>query len=107
MKPYRIVVSAENTPYMAWQCKLFHYSCLTRLGAVPTFVVHALGGDWCEDFRDIVCAGGHVRSAPNYRTVADGWDYPPRNAPGTLLHAEAFCDEGEEFVVLCDPDMLF
>ncbi|HLL73817.1 MAG TPA: hypothetical protein VK421_00855 [Pyrinomonadaceae bacterium] len=106
MSRYRIVVSAENTPYMAWQCKLFHYSCVTRLKTAPAFVVHEHDADWHDDFRDIVRAGGLVRSAPNYRVTACGWDYAPRNAPGTLMHAEEVCD-GEEFIVLCDPDMLF
>jgi len=106
MNRYRIVVSAENTPYMAWQCKLFHYSCVSRLKTAPAFVVHEQGAGWCEEFRDIVRAGGVVRSAPNYRVAAGGWDYPPRNAAGTLFHVDELCD-GEEFVVLCDPDMLF
>lgn len=107
MSRYRIVVSAENNNYMAWQCKLFHYSCVSRLNQTPTFIVHEYDEDWHPEFRDIVRAGGVVRSAPSYATTPQGRDYPPRNTPGTLLHAAEMCDGAEDFIVLCDPDMLF
>jgi hypothetical protein len=37
---FRWLVSAENTPYMAWQCWLFRHSARTRCGVEPTFVLH-------------------------------------------------------------------
>jgi hypothetical protein len=106
MNRHQIVVSAENNDYMAWQCKLFHYSCVSRLGATPTFVVHEWGDDWHPGFLDIVRAGGVVRRAPSYALTAAGLRYSPRNTPGSLLHAAALFDD-DEFIVLCDPDMLF
>lgn len=104
---HRIVVSTENNPYAAWQTKLFHYSCLSRLGQAPVVVVHeSARAAWHPDFHDLVRAGAVVRRAPTYRRSL-GDDYPPRNTAGTLLHAAELCDAGDEFIVLCDPDMIF
>ena len=104
---HHIVVSAENNCYMAWQCKLFHYSCLTHLGMRPVFVVHALDPQWHPYFHDIVLAGGVVRAAPNYRVTANGHDYSPRNTPGTLLQASMLGYAPNDLIVLCDADMIF
>lgn len=105
---HRVVVSAENNAYMAWQCQLLHYSCVTRLGQVPLVVVHGSRREpLSAGFRAITRAGGLVRRAPSYRMTASGADYPPRNTPGTLLHAAAMNYFGDEFFVLCDPDMVF
>jgi hypothetical protein len=48
-----------------------------------------------------------VRRAPSYKQTGQGDFYPPRNTPGTLLHALAVCGADDEFIVLCDPDMIF
>lgn len=104
---YRVVVSAENNPYMAWQCKLFHFSCVTRLGQLPLFVVHETDAPLHPDFLEIVQAGGSLRRAPGYRMTARGDLYPPRNTVGTLLHAAEWCGPGDDFIVLCDPDLVF
>jgi hypothetical protein len=103
-----IVVSAENNPYMAWQCKLFHFSCLSRLKELPVIVVHETGAaDLHLDFLDIIRAGGRVLRAGSYKLSSQGDIYRPRNTPGTLLRAaEEFC-RLYEFIVLCDPDMIF
>jgi hypothetical protein len=103
---HRIVVSTENNPYAAWQTKLFHYSCVSRLGQLPIVIVHDSGRAWHSDFHDLVRAGAIVCSAPSYRTSVHD-DYPPRNTAGTLLHAAQLCNGGDEFIVLCDPDMIF
>lgn len=104
---HRIVVSTENNPYAAWQTKLFHYSCLSRLGQSPVVIVHeSARAAWHPDFHDLVRAGAVVRRAPTYRRSLHD-DYPPRNTAGTLLHAAELCDSGDEFIVLCDPDMIF
>ncbi len=79
-----IVVSAENNPYLAWQCKLFHYSCVSRLEQTPLFVVHERDKDWRTEFKEIVNIGGKVRAAPSYR-ASNG--YSPRNTAGSLLQA--------------------
>lgn len=103
---HRIVVSTENNAYAAWQTKLFHYSCASRLGQLPVVIVHDSGRPWHPDFRDLVRAGAVVRAAPSYRASVDD-DYPPRNTAGTLIHAARLCGDADEFIVLCDPDMIF
>lgn len=106
-RKHRVVVSAENNAYVAWQVKLFHYSCLTRLQQSPLVVVHETGRGPHPYFSDVVRAGGIVRRAPNYRTTVWGDAYPPRNTAGTLQYAAEACDSQDEFIVLCDPDMIF
>ena len=107
MPKHRIVVSAENNPYMAWQCKLFYFSCVTRLNQHPSIVVHETGRDWHPDFYDLVKAGCAVHSAPNYRTAANGDDLPGRNCAGSFIKAAEICSGKDEFIVVCDPDMIF
>jgi len=92
---------------MAWQCKLFHYSCIKHLGLRPVFIVHELDRRWHPYFKDIVAAGGIVRSAPSYRITTHGHDYSPRNTAGTLLHAALIGYSQNDFIVLCDADMIF
>lgn len=107
MGKHRIVVSAENNPYMAWQCKLFYFSCVTRLNQQPTIIVHETGTPWCSGFYDLVKAGCAVQTAPNYRTAANGDDLPGRNHPGSLIKAAEICGGRDEFIALCDPDLIF
>jgi hypothetical protein len=104
---FHIVVSAENCAYMAWQCKLFHFSCVTRLKICPVFVVHELEEEWHPYFSEIVAAGGIVRWARSYRKTKDGNDYSPRNTAGSLREAAAIGYGRNDFIVLCDPDMIF
>jgi hypothetical protein len=104
---YRIVVSAENSPYLAWQAKLFHFSCVSRLNRSPIVIVHDRGSKWRHDFRELSDAGAIVSRAPSYRITSNGDDYPPRNTAGTLLRAAHLCSAKDEFIVLCDPDMIF
>ena len=104
---YRIVVSAENSPYLAWQAKLFHFSCVSRLSRSPIVIVHDCGSTWCRDFQELADAGAIVSRAPSYRITSNGDDYLPRNTVGTLLHAAELCSAKDEFIVLCDPDMIF
>lgn len=103
---HRIVVSAENNPYAAWQTKLFYYSCVTRLNHQPIIIVHETGEKWHPDFYDLVKAGGIVRTAPSYRATR-AYNYYPRNTAGTLFHAVEFCDSQDDFIVLFDSDMIF
>ena len=107
MGTHRIVVSAENNPYMAWQCKLFYFSCVTRLNQQPLIIVHETGRDLHPDFYDLARAGCAIHPAPNYRTAANGDDLPGRNCPGSLMKTAEICDGQDEFIVLCDPDMIF
>lgn len=107
MSSFHIVVSAENSAYMAWQCKLFHYSCVSRVGVTPIFFVHDSGEEWHPAFEDIVRAGGMLRGAPSYIRTASGGIYKARNTPGTLLEASEYFGRQAGRFVLCDPDMLF
>jgi hypothetical protein len=104
---YRVVVSSENNPYMAWQTKLFYYSCVSRLKHQPLIMLHESGSQVCLDFYDIIRAGGIVRVVPSYKRSRSGDTYPPRNTAGTLLHAARMCEGEYDFIVLCDPDMIF
>jgi hypothetical protein len=102
-----IIVSAENNPYMAWQAKLLHCSCLRRLKQAPTFIVHDTGGELHPGFRDILKTGGSVFVAPNYKATRHGDEYTPKNLAGTLMHASSLCAGRGTHLVLCDPDMNF
>jgi hypothetical protein len=104
---HQIVVSAENNSYMSWQCKLFYYSCVSRTNHQPIIIVHASGTDWHPDFYDLAKAGCAIYRAPSYRVNGKSDDYSPRNTAGTLLHAAEICAKTNEFIVLCDPDMIF
>ena len=104
---YRIVVSAENSPYLAWQAKLFHFSCVSRLSRSPIVIVHDCGSKWRRDFQELADAGAIVSRAPTYRITSNGDDYLCRNIPGSLLHAAELCSARDEFIVFCDPDMIF
>jgi hypothetical protein len=104
---HQIVVSAENNPYIAWQCKLFYFSCVTRLNHQPVVIVHDLGEEWHPDFYELARAGCAIYSAPNYRFDREGNDYACRNHPGSLLRAADLFHNQDIFIVLCDPDMVF
>jgi hypothetical protein len=92
---------------MAWQAKLAHYSCLTRLRQAPLVVVHEGDGEAREVFLEIERAGGDVLTAPSYRVTASGSDYAPRNTAGTLLEAARVVSSSVEYLVLCDADVVF
>jgi hypothetical protein len=100
---HRLVVSSENGPYHGWQCKLFYFSCVTRLNHHPVFIVHSNGESLHPDFIDLAGAGATVRTAPSYRQP----NYPaPRNTIGTIL-AAAQVLRSDQWMVLCDPDFVF
>lgn len=99
---HRIVVSLENNAFHAWQAKLFHFSCVTRLNHHAIFIVHENGSAWQPDFSDLVRAGAIVRKAPSYFTGVAA----TRNFAGSLIQAAPLCAP-DELIVLCDPDMIF
>lgn len=107
MGKHRIVVSAENNPYMGWQCKLFYFSCVTRLKQQPIIIVHDSGRNWYPGFYDLVKAGCAVYPAPTYRGNGSGDDYACRNTPGSLIQAAQRFAGQDVFIVLCDADMIF
>lgn len=104
---HQVVVSAENNAYTAWQAKLLHYSCLTRLGQSPFVFAHGEGGDLHVDYLDVSRAGGNVVRAPSYKVTRHGDEYAPRNTPGTLREAAKLLRDRCDYFVLCDPDMVF
>lgn len=105
---FYVIASVEDSAYLAWQAKLLHYSCLTRLGVAPLLVVHGVRREPHPYWEDIVRAGGTVVGAPSFRrSPVTGRDYVPRNAAGTLLHAAELVDDPDVCFMMCDPDMLF
>jgi len=104
---HQIVVSAENNAYMGWQCKLFYYSCVTRMNHQPIIIVHDSGADWHPDFRALAKAGCGIYGAPGYRINALGDEYAPRNTAGSLIRAAEIFAGQDVLIVLCDPDMIF
>ncbi len=102
MPRFEIVASASNNSYMAWQAMLFHYTCVRVQKQNPVIVVHKGEEPLLPGFQRIVEAGGVVQTAPDYRSVK-GVNYPPRNTAGSLRHVETDAD----YIVLCDPDVIF
>lgn len=107
MDKHRLIVSAENNPYLAWQCKLFYFSCVSRLKRQPIVIVHETSDDWAPGFYELAKAGCAVYCAPNYRTFGGGDNLPGRNHAGSMIKAAEVCSEQAEFIVLCDPDLIF
>ncbi|MBA3893087.1 MAG: hypothetical protein H0X69_05255 [Gemmatimonadales bacterium] len=103
----RVVVSAEASPYLAWQAKLAHFSCLSRLGQAPLTVVHEWEEGSLPDLDDITRTGGAVIRAASYRRTSSGHSYSPRNSAGTLLEAARAVGPEVDTLVLCDPDVVF
>jgi hypothetical protein len=104
MRSFRWLVSAEDTPYMAWQCWLFRYSARTRCDVEPTFIVHRREPRRDALFDRMARAGADLHLVDNYRLRPDGMYYAPRNSAGTLL--EAARRFSEDYFILFDPDML-
>src|SRR4051794_26007215 len=100
---FRVVISAEANSYMAWQCKLAHYSCLSRFGQAPVFIVHDAEEKDIPDWKEITATGGAIFKAPSYRQTSRGMDYACRNAAGTLLEAARVIGSETTSLLLCDP----
>lgn len=103
---FRIVVSAENTPYIAWQTQLFCFSAITRLGKHPTVVVHRSAAALLPEFEIIRNWGCSLVEAPGFRNHPRG-EYPPRNELGSLLTIACLPEFKGGHVLFCEPDMLF
>jgi hypothetical protein len=92
---------------MAWQAKLAHYSCVSRLGSPATIVVHDAEGELLPEWSEIDRTGGTVLPAPSYRVTGRGVSYAPRNTAGTLREAAGRVDSSVDLLLLCDPDVVF
>ncbi len=99
---FDFVVSAENLPYLAWQALVLRHSCVRQLGREPIVLVHGDEPELLEPYQRLIDDGGRVQRAPNYRHLR-GYEYPPRNSPASLLHVNSAAD----YLVLCDPDIVF
>jgi hypothetical protein len=98
---YEIVVSAENSPYLLWQCLLFHASCFETQKVAPTVIVH---GDRAllPGFDALADLGARVCSAASYR-MSGSTEYICRNTAGSFLEAA----HDRSWTLICDPDFLF
>ncbi len=103
---FRIVVSSENSSYIAWQTQLFCFSALTRLGKRPTVIVHRTSGPLRPEFQIMRSWGCRVIDAPGYAIHPKG-PYPPRNELGSLLTIASHPDFKAGHILFCEPDMLF
>jgi len=99
---YDLVVSAENSDYMAWQCMVLHHSSLAHLGHAPIFVVHGDEAELVDGFGRIAAAGGRIQRAPNFRHGGEIM-YAPRNQMKTV----ELVATDKPWLVLCDADMIF
>jgi hypothetical protein len=103
---FNVIVSSENSAYMAWQTQLFCFSALTRLGKHPTVVVHRAGTPLRPEFSTVSSWGCPVIEAPQFWHHPKG-EYPPRNELGTLLTIASLPKFAEGHVLFCEADMLF
>lgn len=103
---FQVVVSAENTPYIAWQTQLFCFSALTRVGKAPVVVVHRSAAPLLPEFEIVSYWGCRVIEAPQFRSHPCG-EYPPRNELGTLLTIACLPEFKTGHILFCEPDMLF
>jgi hypothetical protein len=99
---FDIVVASDNNDYLAWQCLLFHHSCITHLGQAPIIVVHGDDGPLVSGYRILQKKGGIIQRLPTYR-FAGGVDYAGRNLWASLKGVKTSADN----IVLCDPDVIF
>ena len=99
---FDVVVSSENNDYLAWQCLVFHHSCVTHLGLIPIIVVHGDDGPLVAGYRILQEKGGIIQRLPT-RRLAGTVEYPCRNAWASLSGVKTAADN----IVLCDPDMIF
>lgn len=103
---FTVVVSSENSSYLAWQTLLFCFSAVTRLGKMPVVVVHHTPGPMRPEFILLREWGCRVIEAPSYLSHPLR-QYPPRNELGSLLTIAEHPDFTNGHLLFCEPDMLF
>lgn len=99
---FDVVVSSDNNDYLAWQCLVFHHSCLTHLGRPPIIVVHGDNGPLVFGYRILEKKGGIIQRLPTHK-YAGTIEYVCRNVWATLKDVKTSAAN----IVLCDPDMIF
>lgn len=103
---FEIVVSSENTPYLAWQTQLFCYSALSRLQKYPTVIVHGTADPLRHEFRALSTCGFRVERAPSFSAHPRAF-YPARNEVGSLWFLANTLPWDSPYLLFCEPDMLF
>src|SRR5262245_52101437 len=104
---YEVIVSSENSLYMGWQTQLFCFSAETTLKQRPIVVAHESGELLRPEFRVLQERGFKVLQVPSFAVTPSGVKYPPRNELGTLLEVASMTDLSGEYILFCEPDMLF
>jgi hypothetical protein len=99
---FDIVVSSDNNDYLAWQCLVFHHSCITHLGRAPIIVVHGDDEPLASGYRILEKKGGLIQRLPTQK-YAGFIEYAGRNIWATLKGVKTSATN----IVLCDPDMIF
>ena len=99
---FDIVVASDNNNYLAWQCMVFHHSCVNHLGRVPIIVVHGGNEPLVEGYRILKERGGNIQRLPTQQ-FAGKIDYVCRNVWSTLKGVKTSADN----IVLCDTDLFF
>jgi hypothetical protein len=99
---FDIVVSSDNNDYLAWQCLVFHHSCLAHLGVAPIFVVHGDDKPLAAAYRILEEKGGLIQRLAHLGN-SGSIEYSGRNVWATVKHVKTT----SENIVLCDPDMIF
>jgi hypothetical protein len=103
---YRVVVSSENSPYMAWQTQLFCFSSITRLAKRPTVIVHRSAASLLPEFEIVRSWGCSIVEASQFCNHPKG-EFAPRNELGSLLTLAWLPEFQQGQVLFCEPDMLF
>lgn len=104
---FTVVVSSENSHYMAWQTQLFCFSAITRLNKRPIIIVHDTSQPLRPEFRVLSRLGCRVIPAPPFKLAARRRLYAARNEIGSLLWLTKLGSLGADNILFCEPDMLF
>lgn len=105
--PYQVVVSSENSLYLAWQTQLFCFSAWSALGQWPVVIVHGRDQPLRPEFANLGELGCQVVWVRSYADLPGRCVYPPRNELGSLLEAASISDFEPRHILFCEPDMLF
>jgi hypothetical protein len=103
---FEIMLSSENSQYMAWQTLVFCHSALLNLNRMPTVIVHQTGEPLRDEFAFLAEIGVKLVLAKSYKEIKD-IQYPPRNEPGSLLTIATQNLVSSNYFLFCEPDMIF
>lgn len=104
---FQVVVSSENSLYMAWQTQLFCMSAWNVLAQRPIVIVHDTGTPLRPEFCELAEHGCRIVRAPAATQTRNGMRYPPRNELASLREVGSLGDLDADSVLFCEPDMIF